>query len=238
VFMNRFQTLATALAAIAWPEEMQDRGRLDAELGDKLAEEMGELAKVCRRHGGHRTHWRGAQQVTDAEVLDEVGDVLFVLARRAALHGIDLKDAAHRAVDKFSSRLVALGHGAQVANVEASIVSSPKIVCLCGSTRFSAAFQEANLRETLAGNIVLSIGCNMKNDHEIFGHLPDEELRKIKTDLDELHKRKIDLADEVLILNVGGYIGESTRSELEYARAHGRAIRFLEAAPKEAQVGG
>ena len=106
--------------------------------------------------------------------------------------------------------------------------SHPKIVCLCGSTRFGKAFQDANLNETLAGNIVLSIGCNMKSDTEIFGHLSDDELTTIKIKLDELHKRKIDLADEVLILNVGGYIGDSTRSELEYAKAHGKTIRFLE----------
>jgi len=104
----------------------------------------------------------------------------------------------------------------------------PTIVCLCGSTRFGDAFREANLRETLAGNIVLSIGCNMKSDTEIFGHLPTDKLDAIKARLDELHLRKIDLADEVLILNVGGYIGESTRRELEYARAHGKGIRFLE----------
>jgi len=104
----------------------------------------------------------------------------------------------------------------------------PKIVCLCGSTRFGKAFQDANLNETLVGNIVLSIGCNMKSDTEIFGHLSEAKLTEIKVKLDELHKRKIDLADEVLILNVGGYIGQSTRSELEYAKAHNKIIRFLE----------
>jgi hypothetical protein len=102
----------------------------------------------------------------------------------------------------------------------------PTIVCLCGSTRFSGAFQEANLNETLAGKIVLSIGCNMRSDQEIFGHLPADELVRIKTQLDELHLRKIDLADEVLILNVGGYIGDSTRRELAYAQAQGKPVRF------------
>jgi len=104
----------------------------------------------------------------------------------------------------------------------------PTIVCLCGSTRFGDAFREANLRETLDGKIVLSIGCNMRSDTEIFGHLPDDKLTAIKARLDELHLRKIDLADEVLILNVDGYIGESTRRELEYAKTHGKIIRFLE----------
>jgi hypothetical protein len=107
-------------------------------------------------------------------------------------------------------------------------MSKPIIVCLCGSTRFSAAFRDANLRETLDGKIVLSIGCDMRNDDDIFGHLPEEEINAIKERLDQLHLRKIDLADEVLILNVGGYIGQSTARELAYARANGKRIRFLE----------
>lgn len=105
---------------------------------------------------------------------------------------------------------------------------TPTIVCLCGSTRFSEAFRAANLRETLDGKIVLSIGCDMRSDTDIFGHLPVQKLEAIKTMLDELHMRKIDLCDEVLILNVGGYVGPSTRRELEYARSLGKHIRWLE----------
>jgi hypothetical protein len=102
----------------------------------------------------------------------------------------------------------------------------PTIVCLCGSTRFMEAWQKANLEETLAGRIVLSIGCNTKSDADLqrMGELSAEK----KIELDELHKRKIDLADEVLILNVDGYIGASTRSELEYAREHFKTVRFLQ----------
>lgn len=96
------------------------------------------------------------------------------------------------------------------------------IVCLCGSTRFSEEFRKANLRETLAGKIVLSIGCDMRSDDAI-GLGPE-----VKTMLDDLHLEKIELADEVLILNVGGYIGESTKRELEYARRLHKTIRFLE----------
>ncbi len=98
----------------------------------------------------------------------------------------------------------------------------PKIVCLCGSTRFMEAFQEANLKETLAGNIVLSVGCNTKSDAMI-GIGPE-----VKEKLDALHKQKIELSDEVLVLNVGGYIGESTRSEIEHAALRGKPIRYLE----------
>src|SRR6266705_1462992 len=100
--------------------------------------------------------------------------------------------------------------------MEIKVTQFPTIVCLCGSARFSKAFQEANLKETLAGKIVLTIGCDMKSDGELFGS--DEEKTSIKAMLDELHLRKIELADEVLILNVNGYIGESTKRELAYAQ--------------------
>jgi len=99
----------------------------------------------------------------------------------------------------------------------------PKIVCLCGSGRFKDAFEQAEFDETLKGNIVLTIGCNTKDIART------GDLSHYKPMLDELHLRKIDLADEVLILNVGGYIGESTKRELEYARQHNKEIRFLEA---------
>lgn len=104
----------------------------------------------------------------------------------------------------------------------------PQIVCLCGSTRFWREFQAASLRETLAGKIVLSIGAASGTDDEHFGNLQREEYDRVKAMLDELHLRKIDIADEVLILNVGGYIGESTSRELEYAKKLGVKIRYLE----------
>ncbi len=107
----------------------------------------------------------------------------------------------------------------------------PKIVCLCGSTRFWKTFQDASLKETLNGKIVLSIGSAKSadgDDKSFGGYSPINEFDEIKKRLDELHKRKIDLADEVLILNVYGYLGESTLSELEYARDHGKQIRWFE----------
>lgn len=99
----------------------------------------------------------------------------------------------------------------------------PTIVCLCGSTRFMEAFFDAGWRETLNGKIVLSVGVCKHPDHgaEALGG-------DIAERLDELHKRKIDLADEVLVLNVGGYIGSSTRSEINYAIGHGKPVRYLE----------
>lgn len=106
-------------------------------------------------------------------------------------------------------------------------VPRPTIVCLCGSTRFYAAFQEANYRETMAGRIVLSVGHYPHSPGEAHGESAGCTADQ-KVALDELHKRKIDIADEVLVLNVGGYIGESTRSEIEYATAHGKPVRYLE----------
>lgn len=102
----------------------------------------------------------------------------------------------------------------------------PRIVCLCGSTRFKAAYDQANYEETCAGKIVLSVGFypHQKDEHgEEVGCDPDLKVR-----LDRLHFRKIELADEVLILNVGGYIGESTRRELNHAWRLGKHVRFLE----------
>jgi 8-oxo-dGTP pyrophosphatase MutT (NUDIX family) len=103
----------------------------------------------------------------------------------------------------------------------------PKIICLCGSTRFYEYFQRANYDETMLGNIVLSVGfyphAQKEMHHEDAGCTPEQKIA-----LDELHKRKIDLADEVLVLNVGGYIGSSTRSEIDYAEVHGKPVRYLE----------
>ncbi len=103
----------------------------------------------------------------------------------------------------------------------------PCIVCLCGSTRFLQAFQEASLRETLAGKIVLSVGCDTKSDQDLALGPID------KTALDLLHLFKIDLADEILVLNVGGYVGQSTRREIDYARMQGTRIRWLEVVTEE-----
>jgi hypothetical protein len=104
----------------------------------------------------------------------------------------------------------------------------PRIVCLCGSTRFYQQFKEANYRETMAGKIVLSVGFYPHAQAQEHGqHLGVTDEQKLA--LDELHKRKIDLADEVLVLDVGGYIGESTKSEIEHAKRAGKPIRYLSA---------
>jgi len=102
------------------------------------------------------------------------------------------------------------------------MVGRYRVVTLCGSTRFKDAFFEAQKRLTLEGCIVISVG--------LFGHSGDQEVwsEGVKEMLDDMHKRKIDMADEIYVINVGGYIGSSTRSEIEYAMAAGKQVNYLE----------
>ncbi|MBO4412332.1 MAG: hypothetical protein J5794_09145 [Lachnospiraceae bacterium] len=102
------------------------------------------------------------------------------------------------------------------------MVGKYRVITLCGSTRFKDAFMEAQKRLTLQGNIVISVG--------LFGHAGDKEVwtEGVKEMLDDMHKRKIDMADEIYVINVEGYIGSSTRSEIEYAEAAGKPVRYLE----------
>lgn len=102
------------------------------------------------------------------------------------------------------------------------MVGKYKVITICGSTRFKEQFLEVQKRLTLAGNIVISVG--------LFGHSGDAEVWTpgTKEMLDDMHKRKIDMADAIYVINVGGYIGESTRSEIEYARSQGKEVLFLE----------
>lgn len=97
-----------------------------------------------------------------------------------------------------------------------------KVVTLCGSSRFKDAFMEVQKRLTLEGNIVISLG--------LFGHSGDNEVWSdgIKEMLDDMHKRKIDMADEIFVVNVGGYIGKSTKSEIEYAKMRGLPVRYYD----------
>lgn len=95
-----------------------------------------------------------------------------------------------------------------------------KVVTLCGSTRFKDAFMEVQKALTLKGYIVISVG--------LFGHSGDNEVwtEGTKEMLDDMHKRKIDMADEIFVIDVGGYIGSSTKSEIEYAMKHGKAVHY------------
>lgn len=102
------------------------------------------------------------------------------------------------------------------------MVGKYPVITLCGSTRFKDQFLEAQKRLTLAGNIVISVG--------LFGHSGDDEVwnERTKEMLDDMHKRKIDMADGIYVINVDGYIGHSTQSEIEYAKKNGKEILYLE----------
>jgi hypothetical protein len=101
------------------------------------------------------------------------------------------------------------------------MIGNYKIITLCGSTRFKDEFIEVQKRLTLEGNIVISVG--------LFGHSGDVEAMKVETKemLDDMHKRKIDLADEIFVINRQGYIGSSTRSEIEYATETGKKVNYM-----------
>lgn len=102
------------------------------------------------------------------------------------------------------------------------MVGKYRVVTLCGSTRFKQEFIEQQKRLTLDGAIVISVG--------LFGHSGDSEVftEGVKAMLDDMHKRKIDMADRIFVINVGGYIGASTLSEIDYAIATGKGVDYLE----------
>lgn len=96
-----------------------------------------------------------------------------------------------------------------------------KVICLCGSTRFKDDFIREQQRLTLAGNIVLSVG--------VFGHGDNIHLTSgEKAMLDDIHLHKIDMSDEIFVINRNGYIGESTEKEINYAVIANKPIRYME----------
>jgi len=101
------------------------------------------------------------------------------------------------------------------------MIGKYKVITLCGSTRFREEFLEAQKQLTLEGNIVISVG--------LFGHSGDEEVwaENTKPMLDDMHFRKIDLSDGIFVVNPGGYIGSSTRNEIDYATLTGKSVTYL-----------
>ena len=102
------------------------------------------------------------------------------------------------------------------------MVGKYKVITLCGSTKFKDDFLREQKRLTLEGNIVISVG--------LFGHSGDNEVwtEGTKEMLDDMHKRKIDMADEIFVINKDGYVGTSTKSEIEYAKATNKPINYME----------
>ncbi len=109
------------------------------------------------------------------------------------------------------------------------MVGNYEVVTLCGSTKFKDEFLREQKRLTLAGKIVISVGLfGHSGDNEVWENMSEDTLTKTKEMLDDMHKRKIDMADSIHVINVGGYIGSSTRSEIEYAKKNNKKITYLE----------
>ena len=100
------------------------------------------------------------------------------------------------------------------------MVGEYPVITLCGSTKYKDEFLQAQSALTLDGNIVLSVG--------VFGHTDNINLTpEVKAMLDDIHKRKIDMSDAIYIINKNGYIGDSTHSEIEYAKEHNKQIYYM-----------
>lgn len=97
------------------------------------------------------------------------------------------------------------------------------VVTLCGSTKFKDDFIRVQEELTVMGTIVISVGIFGHADNRYSDVITDE----IKIMLDDMHKRKIDMADYIYVINTGGYIGSSTRSEIEYAEKTGKPVFYM-----------
>ena len=103
-----------------------------------------------------------------------------------------------------------------------NMIGKYKVITLCESTRFKEDFIKVQKLLTLDGYIVITVGLFKEDLKSI------ENSENIKEMLDDMHKRKIDMADEIYVINVGGYIGSSTKSEIEYALSTGKIVKYLE----------
>jgi hypothetical protein len=178
--------------------------------------------------------------VADLSALEQT---LFTLHRDCGDHAefcslgvawISVKEAKIALVQDPAARQGILGGTAQGKSEPAQAVVNvpdqpnvPTVVCLCGSMRFYEAFRRAEYAAELSGQIALLPAFSPDvADHKHGGNVAITAEQK--TACDEIHKRKIDISDEILVLNVGGYVGESTWSEIRYARQTGKRVRWLE----------
>lgn len=108
--------------------------------------------------------------------------------------------------------------------------TKPKVYTLCGSSRFPDAFHLANAHLSLCGHIVISLGCFGHADQPVgarFLTSDGNEATPEKQALDQLHFRKIDVSDAIFVINVGGYVGSSTKREIAYAISQGKAVEYM-----------
>lgn len=109
------------------------------------------------------------------------------------------------------------------------MVGKYKVITLCGSTRFKDDFLKEQKRLSLEGNIVISVGLfGNDGDCDVWESMDERTLTQTKEMLDDMHKRKIDMADEIFVINKNGYIGSSTKSEIEYAIKTGKKVNYME----------
>jgi len=109
------------------------------------------------------------------------------------------------------------------------MIGKYKVITLCGSTKFKDEFLREQKRLTLEGNIILTVGLfGHSGDSEVWEGMDDGTFTKTKEMLDDMHKRRIDMSDEIFVINKNGYIGESTRSEIDYAIKTGKKVNYME----------
>lgn len=97
-------------------------------------------------------------------------------------------------------------------------------ITLCGSTKFKDEYNWWNIKLTLEGNLVYSVASMTHTDKN---PITDEQ----KELLDWVHKRKIDESDEIFVIDVDGYIGDSTHGEIEYALGKGKKVTLMSEVP-------
>ena len=165
--------------------------------------------------------WRAVKEARDMQT----NDTIPALINENARIGAELKRANElisRLNGEHDARIAAQATEAE----RARLTQGRKVITLCGSVKFWDEYIRQNAILTLQGNIVLSCGLSLKEGYEDI--LVDLPIDDVKRDLDFLHLRKIDLSDEIFVLNVGGYIGNSTQREIEYALSTGKKVRYLE----------
>ena len=157
------------------------------------------------------------EEMNGLKTVDECIDMIRTMIRHSREPGMSSRISESKMItniDKIAKHAQDL--------LQTSQNNRAKVVTLCGSSKFKDEFIEAQKRLSLEGYIVLSLG--------LFGHTDSPEVFEdpsIKEMLDRNHKQKIDMSDEIYVINPGGYIGESTLNEIMYAHDHGKTIRYL-----------
>lgn len=222
---------STEYAACVWDEELVPAAEAAGTIPQRTVPEE-DMEETVRHWCGRAAirqldadrHARG-ERVGLAVNATEVDEIRARTERLVHWHAAALSDLLRTTP---RPRWVKDNPAAQAAAAEydrrvfALLTREPRVVVLCGSTRFMAEMAEANWQETAAGRIVLAPGCDLKMPHPLLNS--PAAVEELKPLLDELHRAKIRMADEVLV--VGDYIGSSTRAEIAYSHELGKAVRY------------